>query len=75
MLKALKMSKLFTTCSCCGFMYLPMSKRTLTHCPKCEPIDNKMLVESDEDYLNSEVKEYEVLSHAMIDYSEPRLIA
>ena len=75
MLEALKKSPVFTTCSCCGFIYLPMSKRTLTSCPKCEPISNKMFVDADEEYLNSEVREYEVVSHEMIDYSEPRLIA
>ena len=75
MLKALKASTVFTTCECCGFIYLPMSKRTLEHCPKCEPIGSKMAVETDEDYLANEVREYEAVSHEMIDYSEPRLIA
>ena len=67
--------KIMKTCGFCGFTYLPMSAYTVHNCPKCSPRPNRMLMETDEDYLKHEIKSTESVSQSMIAYSEPRLVA
>ena len=56
-LGVIKSSKFMVTCQCCNFTYLPMTKRTETNCPKCEPIEQEQTVFVDPDitYLNNKV--------------------
>ena len=65
----------FKACDNCGFVWLPMSDRFRHDCPKCSPNDNKMQVETDEEYLSNEVSIHESVDSSMITYSEPRLVA
>lgn len=59
MREALKNNSHFTICTKCKFEYLPMTKKALTNCPKCESIE-------DEAYLNSLEVSYEEVSHENI---------
>ena len=50
----------FKTCNECKFVYLPMTFKTETHCPKCSPIhlrvDPEML--SDELYVENSQRRF-----------------
>ena len=54
-LKAIASSSIFTTCNCCGFVYLPMNKNTVNNCPICQG----QITDEDDDYIKSEQIIYE----------------
>ena len=68
-LNTLVQSGAFITCKCCGYTYVPMTKRAETNCPKCKPLDHQMkYVDPDIAYLHEEVRlEEEVSQEYLFD--------
>ena len=64
----------FTTCNCCGFVYLPMTKRAADNCPKCKPIEQQMkYVDPDIAYLNNEAQEIEEVNTDYLNDNLPAM--
>ena len=62
-LKVIATNEHFTTCKCCGFVYMPMASWTVNNCPKCKPMDHQIkYVDPDVEYLNTEVRLDEEIS-------------
>ena len=55
-LYVIKSSKHMLTCKRCKWEYMPMTKRTLDKCPKCEPEDQQVAyIDPDLAYLDDQM--------------------